>query len=70
MGVGRGLLEDSYEGAPGDGSAWTNGDCGPRVLRGGSWFDFPEFLRSAIRARVDSDNQYDIIGFRVAKTLH
>ena len=28
---------DSYEGAPDDGSAWTSGDCGRRVLRGGSW---------------------------------
>ena len=28
---------DSYRGAPSDGSAWERGDCGRRVLRGGSW---------------------------------
>ena len=29
---------DSYRGAPSDGRAWTSGgDCGQRVLRGGSW---------------------------------
>ncbi len=31
---------DNYEGAPSDGSAWTEadgGDCGRRVVRGGSW---------------------------------
>ena len=27
---------DNYKGAPSDGSAWTTGDCEPRVLRGGS----------------------------------
>ena len=29
----------SYKGAPADGSAWTTGDCGLRVLRGGSFLD-------------------------------
>ena len=29
---------DSYVGAPTDGSAWTSGDCGLRVIRGGSWY--------------------------------
>ena len=39
-----------YEGAPTDGSAWTSGgDCGSRVLRGGSWYFVPGFLRSANR---------------------
>ena len=28
---------DSYTGAPADGSAWESGDCSRRVLRGGSW---------------------------------
>ena len=30
----------SYEGAPTDGTAWASGDCGRRVLRGGSWNSF------------------------------
>ena len=32
---------DSYDGAPDDGSAWEQGDCGRRLLRGGSWFNNP-----------------------------
>ena len=44
---------EDYSGAPVDGSAWTSGgDCGKRVLRGGSWYDYPRYLRSANRGRV------------------
>ena len=60
---------DNYNGAPSDGSAWTSGNCGLRVLRGGSWNDFPRNLRSANRSRDDSGNRLDINGFRVARTL-
>ena len=42
--------QDSYRDAPSDGSAWTRGgDCGKRVLRGGSWDSVPRVLRSANR---------------------
>jgi formylglycine-generating enzyme required for sulfatase activity len=60
---------DGYRGAPGDGRAWTSGDCGRRVLRGGSWLNYPGNLRSAIRYSHDSDYRRLIIGFRVARTL-
>ena len=40
---------DSYVGAPTDGSAWTSGDCSRRVIRGGSWSNDPRYLRSAYR---------------------
>ena len=41
-----------YVGAPTDGSARTSGgDCSSRVLRGGSWFSNPGFVRSAYRFR-------------------
>jgi formylglycine-generating enzyme required for sulfatase activity len=38
---------DSYNGAPTDGSAWTSGDCNHRMVRGGGWHFFPQHLRSA-----------------------
>ncbi|MCY4119752.1 MAG: SUMF1/EgtB/PvdO family nonheme iron enzyme, partial [Acidobacteria bacterium] len=61
---------DDYDGAPRDGSAWTRGgDCGRRVLRGGSWVSYPRFLRSALRRRSDAENRSTTHGFRVARTL-
>ena len=60
---------DSYEGAPGDGSAWESGNCSDRVLRGGAWYLKPRDLRSANRIRLASATRFDDIGFRVARTL-
>ena len=51
------------------GSAWTSGDCSRRVLRGGSWGDSPEGLRSADRGRYGTVGRSDYLGFRVARTL-
>ena len=60
---------DSYQGAPTDGSAWTTGDCSRRVLRGGSWGGDPRNLRSANRNGGGTDVRDDGLGFRVARTL-
>jgi formylglycine-generating enzyme required for sulfatase activity len=60
---------DNYIGAPTDGSAWAQGSCQARVLRGGSWNSYPRFLRSAVRGSNDSGNRGDTLGFRVARTL-
>jgi formylglycine-generating enzyme required for sulfatase activity len=60
---------DSYNGAPTDGSAWTAGDCTRRVVRGGSWFDSPRYLRSANRNRDTSVDRGSYLGFRVGRTL-
>ena len=60
---------ESYAGAPSDGSAWTSGDCSRRVLRGGSWGSIPGHLRSALRSRLDSVDRGVQPGFRVIRTL-
>ena len=61
---------DNYAGAPRDGSAWTSdGDCGRRVLRGGSWATGVAYLRSERRARVDAGSRNVHYGFRVARSL-
>ena len=60
---------DSYAGAPADGSAWGRGACANRVLRGGSWLSTPRFLRSADRNRNTAGTRDSIIGFRVARTF-
>jgi len=61
---------DSYSGAPSDGSAWTS-NCKDtrRVLRGGSWFNYPVDLRSAIRIRFTPDIRNSVFGFRIARTF-
>jgi formylglycine-generating enzyme required for sulfatase activity len=60
---------ESQAGAPGDGAARTSGDCWLRVLRGGSWFGFPAFTRSAQRDRLITSGGSKDGGFRVARTL-
>jgi formylglycine-generating enzyme required for sulfatase activity len=59
----------SYQGTPANGAASTTGDCGRRVLRGGSWYDPPQQLRSAARAAVYPGFRSNKIGFRVARSL-
>jgi serine/threonine-protein kinase len=60
---------NNYQGAPRDGSAWTEGDCAKRLLRGGSWFSQPKHVRSAFRNRFNSDARASTFGFRVARAL-
>ena len=52
-----------------DGRANLDGDCGGRVLRGGSWNFNPRNLRSAIRIRSSSTVRLNYYGFRLLKTL-
>ena len=60
---------ESYAGAPSDGSAWRSGDSDWRVLRGGSWYNYPRNLRSADRNWLTTGHQNLNYGFRVARTL-
>ena len=58
----------NYEGAPMDGSARETGDCGIRVLRGGSWgFTGASSLRSAVRKGEIPAWRDRYTGFRVAE---
>ena len=63
-------FHENYVGAPTDGSAWTT-VCADnrRVLRGGSWFNIPANLRSAVRNWDFPVNRYNSFGFRLARDL-
>jgi formylglycine-generating enzyme required for sulfatase activity len=59
---------DNYKNAPVDGSSWTSTkNDGPRVIRGGSWKDDFQKLRSSARRKIEVDEKGDEIGFRCVK---
>jgi formylglycine-generating enzyme required for sulfatase activity len=58
-----------YEDAPADGSAWLEGDRDYRTIRGGSWHNETELVRSAIRFERHRKVQFDTLGVRVARTM-
>ena len=59
---------DSYRGAPNDGSAWESGNCGWRGGRGGSWGNNARHLRSANRSWGGRAGRNDFAsGFRLAQ---
>src|SRR5215472_14012849 len=60
---------DDYTAAPADSSAWTTGECSLRVIRGGSWGNPPQLLRSAYRSKYPTDYSDNYAGFRVARNL-
>jgi formylglycine-generating enzyme required for sulfatase activity len=60
---------DNYDGAPTDGSAWTRVGCSRRVVRGGSWYNNTDFLRSASRHMNRAADPDYSLGFRIARTL-
>ena len=57
----------SHNGASSDGSARSTGQCRSRVLRGGSWDDPLENLRSAYRVGIPANRRQGNVGFRVAR---
>jgi len=59
----------NYNGAPTDGTAWQSGDCGRRVVRGGSWDADLSGVRSANRRGPPTSYRNTTLGFRVARTL-
>ncbi|NER31388.1 MAG: formylglycine-generating enzyme family protein, partial [Symploca sp. SIO1C4] len=61
----------NYKGAPNDGSAWVeenndnDNDNRYQVMRGGSWYTYPNLCRCAFRNYVIGRGINDYIGFRV-----
>lgn len=62
-------VQDVWHDAPTDGSARERGDASRRVLRGGSWVDIPQNLRSATRDGDTPDHLNYGLGFRLAKAI-
>jgi formylglycine-generating enzyme required for sulfatase activity len=60
---------NAYPGTAANGAAWTAANCGAHVVRGGSWFDAPQKLRSAARSEFYSAFRAKTIGFRIARPL-
>lgn len=60
---------ESYDGAPSDGSAWTSGNCERHVLRGGAFSRKPQAARSSARIWFGSSNRLAYMSVRVARAL-
>ena len=61
---------DSYTGAPSSGEAWLTGkNTSICIVRGGSWYDYPNTLRSASRLAYNDPSKVSYVGFRLARTL-
>ena len=63
----------SYEGAPTDGQAWVDAAAGEkskesektRLLRSGSWVNYPRYCRSAYRNHNHPPYGHYVVGFRL-----
>ncbi|WP_249096458.1 bifunctional serine/threonine-protein kinase/formylglycine-generating enzyme family protein [Argonema galeatum] len=57
----------NYQSAPNDATIWlTSDERSNRLLRGGSWYSYPRYCRSASRSYyVVAGDGADVIGFRV-----
>ena len=60
---------DDHSGAPSSAEARLSDVCSHRVLRGGSWDDYPWYLRSAERTSASASTRLNDIGFRVARAI-
>ena len=62
------MWHDSYRGAPADGSAWSTGNSGRCVLRGGSWNLDPRRVRAGVRSGIVRGSRGSLAGFRLSRT--
>jgi formylglycine-generating enzyme required for sulfatase activity len=61
-----------YRRAPTDGSAWLDADgghCSLRVVRGGSWDNGPEYLRTSYHVRFRAVFRDGHLGFRLVQDI-
>ena len=56
----------NYHGAPADGSAWLESECGSHVIRSGSWRNDAQYVRPSNRDSYDTNVRYPTHGFRIA----
>lgn len=56
----------NYKGMQKDGRRKDAGNCSHHAVRGGSWYDRGDFLRSASRDWFESGDRVDSVGFRLA----
>jgi formylglycine-generating enzyme required for sulfatase activity len=57
----------TYEGAPNDGSAWTEDACTERSIRGSAYLNNPWQSRFAMRDRIGPNSREVDVGFRLAR---
>ena len=63
------VWHENYQGAPQDGSAWTEGgEQGIRVVRGGSWYFGANYCRATCRFRYLVEIRIYYVGFRLARS--
>lgn len=62
----------TYDDAPSDGSAWLEtdgGDCGRRMVRGGSWLYDRAYLRASYRGASYPNDRDNGVGFRLVQDI-
>ncbi|NOY67050.1 MAG: SUMF1/EgtB/PvdO family nonheme iron enzyme [Gammaproteobacteria bacterium] len=57
----------NYDGAPVDGSSWSNGKCESHVARGGSYRSTTDNIRVTKRSKFATETALDQVGFRVVR---
>jgi formylglycine-generating enzyme len=60
---------DSYAGAPDNGSAWVEKGCTDRIMRGGSFISNYTSLRAAARHKAGTEQRFHNYGIRVARDV-
>jgi formylglycine-generating enzyme required for sulfatase activity len=61
--------EEYAAGTPANGAPYLGANCAGRVMRGGSWEDYPGDVRAAARVGSNKDDPTWSDGFRVARSV-